>query len=60
VVDLSKMRFELYYNLSNAATEIYLDAKQILKENAYPKVSYTVRSIPLQTSFSNTLYKQLG
>jgi len=39
----TKAIFGIMYNISNADTAIYLDAKQILKENAYPKVSYTIK-----------------
>ena len=35
-------KLELVYSLSNTETAIYLDALQIAKENAYPKVSYEV------------------
>jgi len=31
------------YTLSNADTAIYLDALKVLKENAYPKVSYSLK-----------------
>jgi len=30
------------YYLSNAATALYLDAKEVLKENYLPKVEYSV------------------
>jgi hypothetical protein len=35
-------KFKIFYALSNADLSIYLDAKKILKENAYPKVSYAI------------------
>lgn len=45
---------QLFYNLqvmftlSNANTAIYLDAVQILKENAFPKVSYSTELIAIR------------
>jgi hypothetical protein len=48
------------YVLSNASTSIYLDALKISKENAYPKVSYTVDPNILNKSMIRTLYKKLG
>jgi len=37
----SSVYFEVNFAISNADVDIFLDAKRILKENAYPKVSYT-------------------
>lgn len=48
------------YNLSNASTSIYLDALEITKENAYPKVSYNVSPNILNTNITRTLYKRLN
>jgi hypothetical protein len=33
---------DINYTTSNANEAIYLDAVKVMKENAYPKVSYTV------------------
>jgi hypothetical protein len=35
-------KLKIVYSLSNTETSIYLDAIEVAKENAYPKVSYTV------------------
>lgn len=48
------------FNLSNADTAIYLDAIQVLKENAYPKVSYTIDPSVVDEDFIYTLYNQLN
>ena len=48
------------YVLSNASTSIYLDALKIEKENAYPKVSYTVDPNILNKSLISTLYNKLN
>ena len=52
------MKFK--FNLSNADTAIYLDAIQVLKENAYPKVSYTVDPSVMNEDFIYALYNQLN
>ena len=48
------------YTLSNAGTAIYLDALEIAKENAYPKVSYTVDPNLLNRNIISTLYNKLN
>lgn len=48
------------FNLSNADTAIYLDAIQVLKENAYPKVSYTIEPSVVDQNFLYTAYNQLN
>lgn len=50
----------VYYFISNADTAIYLDALQVSKENAYPKVSYEVEVNAIDTSLTRTLYTQLA
>lgn len=52
--------FEVHYVLSNADNQIYLDALEISKENAYPKVEYTVEPTILNHDISRTLYSMLG
>ena len=47
------------YSLSNAATSIYLDAKDVLLESAYPKVSYTIKVNVLQEELINRLHNIL-
>ena len=48
------------YALSNASTAIYLDALEIEKENAYPKVSYTIDTNVLNKQVVSTLYNKLN
>jgi hypothetical protein len=48
------------YTLSNASTAIYLDAKEVLKENSVPRVSYTIETCVLNKTFMHTAYKQLN
>ena len=48
------------YTLSNASTAIYLDALEIAKENAFPKVSYTITPNVLNEDIVSTLYKRLN
>ena len=48
------------YNLSNAATNILLDAKQIMNDSSKPKASYTVTINMVNHEFIRTLYKQLA
>lgn len=48
------------YLLSNASTAIYLDALKIAKENAFPKVSYTVEPNILDRKLLRTLYNKLN
>ena len=51
---------KLYYCLSNADTAIYLDAVQVLKENAYPKVSYQIKVNMINPDFIRTIYNKMG
>lgn len=51
---------EVNYVLSNANTSIYLDAKEVAKENAFPKVSYEVSPSVLTHDLSRILYKKLA
>jgi hypothetical protein len=48
------------YFISNAATALYLDAKEVLKENHIPKVEYSVETNILDRPFVNTLYSRLA
>lgn len=57
VVDKT-MRF--FYTLSTAATAIYLDALQVSRENAYPKVSYEVDPNVYGKNFMRTAYNTLA
>lgn len=47
------------YALSQSNTAIYLDAKDVAKENAYPKVSYTITPTLLHIDLNKVLYKYL-
>lgn len=51
---------EIFYTISQANTAIYLDAKKIMEENAYPKVSYNAQMNILDKSFIRTLYNKLN
>lgn len=52
--------FNLKYQISNAATEIYLDAKKIMKENSEPKVSYTIEVNAFNQNYIKILYRMLA
>lgn len=53
-------QMKLYYCLSNADTAIYLDAIQVLKQNAYPKVSYQIEINMINPDFIRTIYNKMG
>lgn len=53
-------QFNVSYVLSNANTAMYLDALQVSKENAQPKVSYNVTANILNTDLSNILYNMMA
>ena len=48
------------YTFSNAATSIYLDAKQVLKENSEPRASYKVEINVLNKQYMRILYSMLA
>ena len=48
------------YALSNADLSIYLDALQISKENAFPKVSYDIKPNVINSNFIATDYMALN
>ena len=52
--------FKIVYTLSNADISIYLDALKVLRENAYPKVSYNVDVSILNSKFIATAYDRLN
>lgn len=52
--------FGFFYTLSTAANAIYLDALQVSRENAYPKVSYTISPNLYGRDFMHIAYKYLG
>lgn len=49
-----------YYAISNADLDIYLDAKKILKENAYPKVSYEIEVSKWSPDLLKDLHSKLA
>lgn len=60
IFDITIGTVNVNYLLSNASTAIYLDALKIAKENAYPKVSYTLEPNILDKSLMRTLYNKLN
>ena len=48
------------YTISNADDAIYMDAISVEKENAYPKVSYTVELNIFDSDKIKTVYNKLG
>lgn len=48
------------FKIGTMDNAIYLDAKEILKENAYPKVSYTIKPEIFDPTFIETAYNSLG
>ena len=56
----SNAAVKVFYTLSNANVQIYLDALRISKENAWPKVSYEVTPTLLNLDLSRTLYNRLA
>ena len=52
--------FKIIYTVSNADISIYLDALKVLRENAYPKVSYNVDVSILNPKFIATAYDRLN
>ncbi len=53
-------KFDISYVLSNADVSIYLDALKVMRENAYPKVSYDVELSVLNPEFVRTAYNRLN
>ena len=56
---VGEAKIKVNYCISNTALQIYLDAIKIMKENAYPKVSYTVSNILSQKLLHDT-YNRIG
>ena len=56
----SSISLQVKYIISNADVAIYLDALEVSKENAFPKVSYEVTPSAFDTTILNNLYKQLA
>lgn len=60
VIEIRDDIIKINYLLSNASTAIYLDALKIAKENAFPKVAYTVEPNVLDKLKIRTLYNKLA
>ena len=56
----SNRKCKVKYNCSQLSTAIYLDAVEILKENAYPKVTYNIDPNLLYEDFFKTDYLSLN
>lgn len=54
------IELKVLYTLSNADISIYLDALKVMRENAYPKVSYDVELSVLNPNFIRTAYNRLN
>lgn len=52
--------YNVIYSLSNLDVAIYLDAIKVMKENAFPKVSYEVELSLLNPEFVHTAYNRLN
>jgi hypothetical protein len=50
---------DIDYRLSNATVAIYLDAKNVLLENAYPKVAYEIQANMINLDFIKHAYDML-
>ena len=59
-LNVSTSSISCFFTLSNANTAIYLDAIEVLKENAYPKVSYTIDPNVFSQDFLYTIYNNLN
>ena len=55
-----RRKLDIQYTISNASTSIYLDAVQVLKENAYPKVSYSLSPNIINKSILKKMYSFLN
>lgn len=58
--DGTAFKIKAYYAISNADMDIYLDAKKILKENAYPKVSYEIEVSKWSPTLLQNIYNKLA
>lgn len=53
------LKYRINYTISNSALLIYLDAIQVLKENAFPKVAYDITPSLVNKDFTRVAYKGL-
>ena len=56
----TRARIDIVYTLSNVDVSIYLDAVKVMKENAFPKVTYDVELSILNPKFIHTTYDRLN
>ena len=57
---LPDLSIKVDYIISDAANHIYLDALKIAKENAYPKVSYSISDLAANKNVLHTNYNRIG
>ena len=55
-----KCLLKIEYILSNAELNIFLDAREVLKTNSIPQVSYEIEIAAINTDFMRVAYKQLN
>lgn len=58
--EILRCPIDIRYSISNASTAMYLDALQVSKENAYPKVSYAVSPTILNKKMISHIYTLLN
>jgi len=54
------LKISMSYCVSNADISVYLDALKVLKENAYPKVSYEIKLNILNDKLVQKAYNYLN
>ena len=59
-IAVSNSSLKLNYILSNASLAIYLDALEIAKQNAYPKVSYNIKICDNYRNIFQNAYNNIG
>lgn len=56
---VGEAKVKINFSISNTALQIYLDGISVMKENAYPKVSYSLSNLTSKKLIYNT-YDRLG
>jgi len=59
-VSSGENKLDINFTISNASTAVYLDALQVLKENAYPKVSYEISPTVVDDTYFGKTYTMLN
>lgn len=54
------LTLNINFNVSNASLHMYLDALKVMKENAYPKVTYTIEVAKNNPQLLKDLYAKMG